>query len=115
MCRNLVDAILLDGCVEGGVQVVEQVHHLHGRGARRQRREAHDVAEVDGHLLELLGRHARAQQQALRHGPGTPHRASPAAPALEAGESILSYVRMYQNNYNISYCLKPFCFARVYV
>ena len=50
-------------------EVVEQVDHLERRAGGRQRREAHDVAEVDGHRLERLGYHRLALDQIVGHGP----------------------------------------------
>lgn len=58
---------MVDGGVEGCVQVIEKVHHLEGRGVGRDAGEAHDVREVDGHLLELLGGHRHTQLQLVGH------------------------------------------------
>ena len=44
---------------------------LHGSAVYTERREAHDVAEVDGDALELLGLHHLAGHQLLCHLPET--------------------------------------------
>ena len=63
----LVYVEVLDDGVEGRVEVVEQRDDLHGRALRRHGREAHDVAEVDGDLLERLGLDSLALDQRQRH------------------------------------------------
>ena len=49
--RHLVDVEAFNDAVEGGVEVVEQVDDSHRVEASRERREADDVAEVDGHVV----------------------------------------------------------------
>ena len=55
--------------VEIGVEVVEEVDHLHGRAARRQRGEADDVGEVDGDRFVGLWVHDVACLQLLCNHP----------------------------------------------
>jgi len=66
-CPHLVDVEVVDDGVEAGVEVVEQRHHLHGGALGRQRREPHDVAEVDGDAVEGLRLHRLPSLQLLRH------------------------------------------------
>lgn len=60
---------MVQDAVEALVDVVEHVHHLHGRAVLAQRGEAHDVAEVDGDLIVQLRLHHAALLQALHHRP----------------------------------------------
>lgn len=62
------------------VDVVEHVHHLHGGAVVAEGGEAHDVTEVDGHLLKELGldfarllqrAHHRAEGGGENQGSGT--------------------------------------------
>lgn len=53
----LVNIIKPDNTVEGTVQVVQEVYHLHGRTLRTQRRKADDIAEINGDTFELLRLH----------------------------------------------------------
>ena len=50
-CRHLVDVETFDDAVECGVEVVEEVDDSHRVETSRERREANDVAEVDGHVV----------------------------------------------------------------
>ena len=68
---HLVHIVVIYGGIEHGVEVIEQLDHLHGGGHGRDGREAHDVREVDGHLLEGLSLHGLAHQEALRYRPET--------------------------------------------
>ena len=52
---DLVDVKVLDGGVEAGVEVVEEVDDLKRRRVGRHRREADDVGEVDRHRVVVLG------------------------------------------------------------
>ena len=51
---HLVDVITVDDVIEADVKFVEQSHHLEGRTAATQRRETHDVAEVNRAHVERL-------------------------------------------------------------
>lgn len=53
--------------VKQGVEVVEEVDHLDGIAERRDRREAHNVAEVDCHLVKVLWLHCGSGLQGLGH------------------------------------------------
>ena len=66
---HLIDVVVGGNGVETCVEVVEQVDHLERRAGGRQRGEAHDVAEVDGHRFERLGYHRLALNQVVGHGP----------------------------------------------
>ena len=66
---HLVYVVVCGDGVETSVEVVEQVHHLERRAGGRQRGEAHNVAEVDGHRFERLGYHRLALDQIVGHGP----------------------------------------------
>jgi hypothetical protein len=50
----LVHVVCVYGGVERGVQIVQEIHDLHGRAHGRDGGEAHDVAERDGHLGKAL-------------------------------------------------------------
>lgn len=52
---NLVDVVLLAERVEDDVDLVEHVHHLHGRYVDADLVELDHVAEEDGHVGEDLG------------------------------------------------------------
>lgn len=52
------------------VDVVEHVHHLHGRAVVAERGEAHDVAEIDGDLLKQLRLHFARLLQGAHHRAG---------------------------------------------
>jgi len=62
---DLVDVMEGQNGVKIGVEVVEEVDHLHGRAARRQRGEADDVGEVDGDRFVGLWVHDVACLQLL--------------------------------------------------
>lgn len=65
---HLVHVIGVYGGIEAGVQVVQQVHHLHGRAVGGYRREANDVAEVDGDFGELFRLDGEAQLEPVGYG-----------------------------------------------
>ena len=46
----LVDVVGVNACVKTHVEVVEHLHHLQRSTGRRDRGEAHDVREKNGHL-----------------------------------------------------------------
>lgn len=50
------------------VDLVQHVHHLHGGAVVTESGESHDVAEIDGHLLEQLGHHSARLLQRAHHG-----------------------------------------------
>lgn len=54
--NDLVDVVLLAERVEDDVDLVEHVHHLHGRDVDADLVELDHVAEQDGHIWEDLGR-----------------------------------------------------------
>lgn len=56
----LVHIVVVDDAVEALVDVVQHVHHLHGRAVLAQSGEAHDVAEINGHLVVQLWLHHTA-------------------------------------------------------
>lgn len=51
---HLVHFVLLGKCVEEGVHGVEHGHHFERRDSGADGREAHNVAEEDGHRLKDL-------------------------------------------------------------
>ena len=55
--KDLVDVVVVDGGVEHCVEIVEQGDNLQWSAQRRDRCEADDVAEVDGHLVVPLRVH----------------------------------------------------------
>ena len=57
---NLVDVVVVDGGIEHGVEVVEEVDHFDGRAHRRDGCEADDVTEVDRDVREALRLHRLA-------------------------------------------------------
>lgn len=63
----LVNIKILDDGVEARVEVIEQINHLQGRALSWQTREAHDVAEVDRHLIVCLRDHALSENQLGRY------------------------------------------------
>ena len=65
----LVHIVGFYGGVKHGVEVVEEGDDLHGRAHGGDGGEAHDVAEVDSHLLKRLRLHRLPAHQALRHRP----------------------------------------------
>ena len=66
--------MIVDGGVKHGVEVIEEVHHLHGSGVCRDGGEAHDVGEVDCDVTERLSLHSVAQLQVLCHSSGVEER-----------------------------------------
>lgn len=67
--EHLVDVVVVEDAVEVLVDVVEHVHHLHGRAVVAEGGEAHDVTEVDGDLVVQLGLHATRLLQRAHHRP----------------------------------------------
>ena len=59
---HLVDVVIVNRGVEHGVEVVEEVHHLDGSTHGGDRREADDVAEVDGDVIEALRLHGLSHE-----------------------------------------------------
>ena len=68
--RHLVDVETFNDAVEGGVEVVEEVDDAHRVEASRERREADDVAEVDGHVVVHFRGDGLAVLQLLDDRPG---------------------------------------------
>lgn len=66
---HLVDVVQSDDGIEERVEVVEEVDHLDGVAESRDGGEAHDVAEVQRDLTEMLGFDGFARLQRLSHGP----------------------------------------------
>lgn len=66
-CAYLIDIMVVEDAVEGLVDVVEHVHHLHGSAVVAEGGEANDVAEVDGDLLEQLWLHSARLLQWTHH------------------------------------------------
>ena len=64
---HLVHVILVDDGVERRVQLVEEVHHVHGIATARQRREGHYVAEVNAAWFVVLGVHGFPDSQIVRN------------------------------------------------
>lgn len=67
--RHLVHVEVLYDGIETRVEIVEQVDHLQRSAFRAQRREAHDVTEVNCHAVVSLGHHGLSQNQLAGHGP----------------------------------------------
>ena len=63
----LVYIMVVQDPVKVLVDVVEHVHHLHGRAVLAQGGEAHDVAEVDRHLIKQLWFHTARLLQGTHH------------------------------------------------
>lgn len=51
---HLVDVVLLAQCVEDDVDLIEHVHHLHGRDVYADLVELHHITEQDGDIWEDL-------------------------------------------------------------
>lgn len=66
---HLVDVVVVEDAVEVLVDVVQHVHHLHGRAVMAEGREAHDIAEVDGDLVVQLRLHTTRLLQRAHHRP----------------------------------------------
>lgn len=64
---NLVDIMGADDGVKERVEVIEQVYHFDGLTHGGDGGEAHDVAEVQSHLLKILGLHRCPRLQSLGH------------------------------------------------
>lgn len=62
-----VNVKVLDNGVETRVKIVEQIDHLQRRALGRQAGEAHDVTEVDCHLIVRLGDYALSENQLRCH------------------------------------------------
>lgn len=54
VCSDLVDVVVREHGVKQCVQVIEKIDHLDGIAERGDGGEAHNVTEVDGHLVEVL-------------------------------------------------------------
>ncbi|KAF4080699.1 hypothetical protein AMELA_G00174300, partial [Ameiurus melas] len=67
--RKRDDVMAVEDAVEVFVHVVEHVHHLHGRAVVAEGGEAHDIAEVNGDLVEQLRLHTTRLLQRAHHGP----------------------------------------------
>ena len=67
---HLINIKVLNNRVEAGVQVIEQVNDLQGRGLCRQLCEANDVTEVDCDLVVGLRHDRLAHYQLGGYGPG---------------------------------------------
>lgn len=70
MHSDLVDVVVGEHGVKQSVEVVEKVDHLDGIAERGDGCEAHNVTEVDGHLVKVLRLHCGAGLQSLRHRTG---------------------------------------------
>lgn len=55
--------MMIKDAVEGLVDVIEHVHHLHGGAVVAERSESHNVTKVDGHLLKQLWLHSASLLQ----------------------------------------------------
>jgi hypothetical protein len=64
---HLEEVVLLDEVVELAVELIQHAHHLLGRQILRDAGEPHDVAEEDGHLVEMLRLRLVPRCQLLRH------------------------------------------------
>ncbi len=51
---DLVDVVLLAQCVKDDVDLIEHIHHLHGRDVDADLIELDYVAKQDGHIWENL-------------------------------------------------------------
>lgn len=54
----LIHIVMVQNAVKVLVDLVQHVYHLHGGAVVTEGGEAHDVAEIDGHLLKQLGLHS---------------------------------------------------------
>ncbi len=70
-CTHLINVILFYGVVEDGVQVVKEVDDLDRTANWRQRRESHNVREIDRHLLKHFRFHSLPFLQLLGYSPNT--------------------------------------------
>ena len=66
-CTHLINIVAVDDVVEVRVQVVQKVHDFDGRAVGADGREAHDVGEVDRHLVERLWLHRLSDLQLVRY------------------------------------------------
>ncbi len=66
---HLIDVMMVEDAVEVLVDVIEHVHHLHGCAVMAEGREAHNVTEVDGHLVIQLRLHTARLLQRANHRP----------------------------------------------
>ncbi len=60
------------------VEIIQEVHHLHRGAVRRDGREAHDVREIDGHVIKDLRLDGRSSLQLLRNAPAQDTQVPPA-------------------------------------
>lgn len=71
---------MIDGGIKGSVEVVQEVHDLHGFAVGRYCCEADDVAEVDGNFFELFRGDGETGLEGLRHGAAHGRRDSASGP-----------------------------------
>lgn len=64
-CFHLVHVVLLTKRVKDDVDLIEHVHHLHGRNVDADFIELHHVAEQDGYIWENLARKGRNSHLAV--------------------------------------------------
>ena len=65
---NFIHIKILDYRIKQGIEVIEQGHHIHGRGAGTEVGELDNITEEDRHRLILLRLYRNTQGQALGHG-----------------------------------------------
>ena len=65
--QYLVDVMFFNDGVEAGVEVVEKVNHLHGRGFGRDVGERNYVGKVDGCFVEKLRKNRLANFKTFSH------------------------------------------------
>lgn len=63
----LVHVVATEHGVKQRVEVIEQVDHLDGVAEGGDGGETHNVAEIDGHLVEILRLHRAAGLESLGH------------------------------------------------
>lgn len=66
--NHLIHIIEPNDAIECRVQFVEKVHHLDGLALGTERRKPDNVAEIDGHVLKLLGLDHFSGHQLGSHG-----------------------------------------------
>ncbi len=66
---HLVHVVFLNGAVEHGVEIVEEVDHLHWCTHRGQVGKADYIREVDGHTVIQLGTDSIAFLQFVSYNP----------------------------------------------
>lgn len=65
----LINIIKPNNPIKCAVQIIQQVHNLHGCRACTEFGEAHNIAEVHSHALETLGLHHLACHELLSYWP----------------------------------------------